>query len=144
MIIRGARADDSLDVLNWRNDPLTRAMSRTSDLVEQTSHMAWFNAAINDPNRTWLIGEIEGQKIGMVRFDHGEETEVSININPACRGRGLGFRLLTHALGYVSGPLVAEIKANNLASQRVFERAGFVLDRTAHGWRRYVRSAPHG
>ena len=87
MIIRRATLDDALDVLIWRNDPLTRAMSRTQDEVEQEAHLAWFSRALDDAASTLLIGEVGGEKIGMVRFDHGAATEVSININPLCRGR---------------------------------------------------------
>jgi len=140
MIVRRATAEDALDVLAWRNDPLARAMSRTQDLVEEAGHVAWFSKAINDPRRTVLIGEVDDQKIGMVRFDHGDGTEVSININPPFRGRGLGYQLLSDALAYVSGPIIAEIKEENLASLRLFERAGFVFERTADGLRRYLRA----
>lgn len=140
MIIRKATSEDALDVLAWRNDPLTRAMSRVQDVVEEASHGAWFSKAINDPRRTVLIGELDEQKIGMVRFDHGDETEISININPSFRGRGLGYQLLCAALAYVGGPIVAEIRDDNIASLRLFERAGFVCDSAVGGLHRYLRS----
>lgn len=141
MIIRRATLDDALDVLIWRNDPLTRAMSRTPDEVEQQAHVAWFNRALDDAASTLLIGEVGGEKIGMVRFDHGAATEVSININPSCRGRGLGHELLSEALTWAVGDLVAVIKDQNLASRRLFERAGFELQETTDGLGRYLRRA---
>jgi RimJ/RimL family protein N-acetyltransferase len=141
MILRRANAEDALDVLGWRNDPLARAMSRTQDLVEKAGHLAWFNKAISDPRHTVLIGELDGQKIGMVRFDHGEETEISININPTFRGRGLSHKLLSAALDGVHEPITADIKEENLASLRLFERAGFVFEGAVDGLRRYVRPA---
>ena len=141
MIIRPATAADALDVLSWRNDPLARAMSRRSDVVAEADHEAWFGQAIGEAHRTLRIGEVDGQKIGMVRIDRGEETEVSININPLHRGRGLSFPLLSGALDGVAGPLVAEIKDDNMASRRLFERAGFVFETARDGLRRYVRPA---
>jgi RimJ/RimL family protein N-acetyltransferase len=141
MILRAAALDDALDVLAWRNDPLTRDMSRAQDPIDEAGHLAWFGQAIADPNRTLLIGELGGEKIGMVRFDRAEETEVSINMNPRFRGRGLGYELLMAALAQARGSIVAEIREENLASQRLFERAGFVFDRAADGLRRYVRPA---
>jgi RimJ/RimL family protein N-acetyltransferase len=102
--------------------------------------VAWFTNAIDDPRRAVLIGELDGQKLGMVRFDCGEETQVSININPLFRGRGLGYDLLMGALACApSGPVVAGVREDNLASRRLFERAGFRLEGTAEGLRRYVR-----
>jgi RimJ/RimL family protein N-acetyltransferase len=140
MIIRKAVPDDALDVLAWRNDPLSRAMSRTQDPIEAAGHMDWFTKAIEDPRRAVLIGELDGQKIGMIRFDYAEETQVSININPVFRGRGLGYDLLSAALAYApGGPIVAGIRDENLASRRLFERAGFLLEGAADGLLRYVR-----
>ena len=141
MIIRRATPDDALEVLIWRNDPLTRAMSRTQDEVEQQAHLAWFSRALDDGASTLLIGEVGGDKIGMVRFDHGAATEVSININPLCRGRGLGHELLSEALTWATGDLLAVIKDENLTSRRLFERAGFELQETTDGLGRYLRRA---
>ena len=141
VILRRAAQDDALDVLRWRNDPVTRAMSRAQDVVEEAAHLAWFARAIDDPRRTLLIGELGGQKVGIVRFDHGEETEVSINLNPDCRGRGLSYALLSEALAYASGPVIAEIRPENLASVRLFERAGFVFTDRPDGLPRYTRAA---
>jgi ribosomal protein S18 acetylase RimI-like enzyme len=140
MIVRRATEADALDVLAWRNDPLTRAMSRHRDEIDEASHLAWFAGALANPQVTLLIGEAEGEKVGMVRFDHLEPTEVSINVNPACRGRGHGYALLTGALEQVRGDVVAEILEENLASQRLFERAGFTLQRKIDGRRSYLRA----
>jgi ribosomal protein S18 acetylase RimI-like enzyme len=140
MILRNATEADALDVWAWRQDPLTRAMSRSAEAVELASHMAWFAKALADPARMLLIGEADGEKVGMVRFDRGEVTEVSINVNPQHRGRGLGFTLLSEALNRVEGDVWAEVKDENLASRRLFERAGFELHDAAGGFRRYRRA----
>jgi RimJ/RimL family protein N-acetyltransferase len=146
MFVRKATRADAPDVLSWRNDPLTRSMSRAQDEVEEAPHLDWFEKALRDPSRTLLIGELDGQKIGMVRFDHGDEIEVSININPACRGKGLSRALLTQSMAWVRGTIVAEIRPENLASRRLFEHAGFSFDGVRDDLRRYVGKAtakPH-
>jgi ribosomal protein S18 acetylase RimI-like enzyme len=141
MILRPATADDAVDVWTWRNDPLTRAMSRNQDEIDRASHVAWFERALRDARRTLLIGEVDGEKVGMVRIDRAEETEVSINVNPAHRSRGHGYALLSQALALVSGDVVAEIREDNLASQRLFERLGFERQGSRDGFRRYRRRA---
>lgn len=141
MICRAATADDARDVWAWRNDPLTRAMSRNSDEVAWAGHEAWFLRTLADPAVTLLIGEADGEKVGMVRFDHGPETEVSINVNPACRARGYGLTLLEQGIAHVGGEIFAEIKDENVASRRMFERAGFRLIATLDGRGRYRRPA---
>ena len=141
MTLRKATPEDASDLLAWRNDPVTRAMSRNSDPVEAAEHARWFQSALQDAACTLLIGEDDGRKIGMVRLSRGEETEVSINLNPAVRGRGFSRELLTRALAQERGALLAVIKPENLASIRLFEGAGFVLEETREGLARYVRPA---
>lgn len=141
MKLRRATEADAIDAWTWRNDPVTRAMSRHQEEVEQAAHVEWFRNAVTDPHRALLIGEVEGEKVGMVRFDHGAETEVSINVNPAHRSRGYGYALLSEAMARVGGEVWAEIKDENLASQRLFERVGFEFHSERHGLRRYIRRA---
>jgi RimJ/RimL family protein N-acetyltransferase len=137
--VRPATEADALDVLAWRNDAHTRAMSRDQGEVDAATHVAWFAAAVADPRRTLLIGEAGDEKVGMVRLDHGAEPEVSINLNPAHRGRGLSAPLLAAALETVEGDVWAEIREENAASIRLFEGLGFALQGRRDGLRRYLR-----
>jgi len=139
MIVRKATSDDALEVWAWRNDPLTREMSKNRNEVSRASHLYWFTDAVEDLGRTILIGEADCHKVGMVRFDHGHATEVSINVNPEFRSRGYGHPLLMAALRWAPDDVWAEIRDENLASQRLFERAGFRLQGTSDGLRRYFR-----
>lgn len=139
LTLRPARMDDALDVLAWRNDPATRAASRAGDEIDEASHLAWFERALADPHRSILIGEAGGRKVGMVRFDHGAETEVSINLNPDCRGRGLSYPLLTAALAATAGDVWAEVREGNAISRRLFERAGFEPQGRREEFWRYLR-----
>lgn len=137
MKVRPATMEDALDVLEWRNDPTTRAMSRTTDVVEREGHLAWFERTIGSDRTSLLIGEHEGHKVGMVRID--ADGEVSINLNPASRGKGLARPFLTAALDTAEGPFIAEIKPENTASIRLFEGAGFYAVESGHELLRYRR-----
>jgi pseudaminic acid synthase len=141
MIVRRATNDDALDVLAWRNDPTTRAMSRDTAIIEEAEHAAWFERALGDPRRLLLIGEEGGDKVGMVRIDRGETSEISININPRLRGRGRGAALLAKALARFDGPLLARVKHGNVASKRLFGKAGFTLVGEHDGMLCYRRDA---
>ena len=132
MEIRRATMKDALDVLAWRNDPHTIAMSRTPGIVDQATHLAWFAKAIADQDRIILIATEDGRRLGMVRFDRSDGAWlVSINLAPEARGKGYGRAVLTEAMAVLrasNGPcrLSAEIKGNNAPSLRLFERCGFV------------------
>lgn len=131
MHLRRATIDDALEVLRWRNDPHTRAMSRDGSAVERQAHLDWFGRAVESPDRLLLIGEASGQAVGMVRFDRdGRVWEVSINVAPEARGRGRGAGLLAAGLEafaalHPAAGIRAVIKRENAASLRLFEGLGF-------------------
>jgi GNAT superfamily N-acetyltransferase len=51
--------------------------------------------------------------------------EVSLEVDPACRGRGLGTALATVARSLVDEPLWAQVAPANVASLRAFLAAGY-------------------
>lgn len=112
-------------------------MSRNTDVVGRDAHLRWFAAALDDPARLLLIAQSGETKVGMARFDElaPRVWEVSINLNPACRGQGLGRPLLSGAVQAITGRhperIVAEIKPANAVSRHLFEALGF--RRVAHG-----------
>ena len=129
--IRPAEAADAEDVWRWRNDPETRAASRTTEPVPWPAHAAWFAETLCEPARMLLIGvdPETREKVGLVRFDtlDGGDRLVGINIAPERRGRGYGARLLAGAVAQLRGAcrLVAEVRRENAASMRLFEALGF-------------------
>ena len=139
LTVRRATVADSADLLAWRNDAVTREMSRSSEAVDQAAHDRWLASALQ--NSTLLIGEADGVKVGMARIDRGDAIEVSINLNPDCRGRGLSLPLLSAALADEAGVVLAVVKVQNLASRRLFERAGFKQVAQSDGLIRYERPA---
>ena len=95
MKLRRANPTDTVDIWNWRNDSHTRAMSRASDIVSWENHCEWFARALEDKSVIlYIVTEKKlCTKLGVVRFDIKSAkyiAEVSINLNPEMRGRGLG------------------------------------------------------
>ena len=139
MHLRFLTEEDCSTLLEWRNDPVTRAMSRLQHVVSAEQHQRWFTRAVDDPVRIMLMGMVADRKVGLVRFDPiGEDWEVSINVNPAERGKGLGKTLLKLGMEHFwaikpQAKLVAEVRPENAPSQRIFESCGFVMIRKDHG-----------
>jgi len=130
LILRRAEPEDSGDLLAWRNDPESVRNSKSPTPVALGEHARWFAASLTNPDRRIYIGLVGDEKIGMVRFDRLARSEpaylVSITINPACRGRRLGTRLLLAALRQAApATFDAEIRTENVISQRLFEACGF-------------------
>lgn len=142
---RHADLVDSDDLFQWRNDPQTRAASISTAEVSWNDHEKWFEATLDSKSRTIYIAiDDGGSKLGMCRFDAlPEGTEVSINLNPAVRGRGLASGVLSECIDKYRVDfskvqlLIAQIREENLASVRVFEKSGFKYKSSEAGVARY-------
>ena len=136
--IRKANEDDSRDIFDWRNDELTRRMSHISGVTNWNEHSGWFAASLVNKNRLILICEEEStnEKIAMVRFDiEGNRALISINLSPKMRGKRKAKGCLSDAISFFKKSysdvqfIDAEINSINIASQKSFIGAGFMLSR---------------
>ncbi|MFC1595727.1 GNAT family N-acetyltransferase [Candidatus Margulisiibacteriota bacterium] len=127
--LRKALPEDSADILEWRNDPLTIENSFNAQPVSSEDHQQWFSSALNNADKLLLIGVSGSEKTGVVRFDKLEDGvyEISINVAPGSRGKGLGVIMLKQAGAWVKGRVVARIKKGNVPSIKTFEKAGYNL-----------------
>lgn len=132
VLVRAAGREDCELLFGWANDPLTRSMSLRTRPIAWQEHAEWYDRVTGDPATLLLVGEAweAGAWVpcGQARVD--PDGIVSLAVAPRLRGRGLAVPLLRAALlearARVPGrPLLAYIKPENKASQRVFERAGF-------------------
>ena len=135
LTLRQAVESDSESLLEWRNDATTKAFSLSSDEVTREQHEAWFNKTLQDTNSLLIIGEVLGGPVGMVRINILNDSglgQVSINLNPDFRGRGLSRQLLGSSLLFATqvfdnvSKYRADIHIENLASQKIFTAVGFV------------------
>jgi RimJ/RimL family protein N-acetyltransferase len=110
-------------LFDWRNDPLTRAMSNNTAPVEWAGHELWLRRRLIRPDPTLWVAEMDGALVGTVRID-GDE--ISYTVAPEHRGRGVAKAMLTEAARRW-GPKRAEIKAENTASIKAAEAAGHLV-----------------
>lgn len=130
--IREATQADSENLFIWRNDSSIRAVSRNADPIEKSIHEAWLGAVLSDPDRVLLIGECQGEAIGVVRFDMGaDEAEVSMYLVPGHQGEGFGSELLLAAEQWLAEyrsdvlSIKAEVLGSNQPSHRLFRTCGY-------------------
>ena len=133
MSLRPATEADGPRLREWRNDPETRAASRNTAEVGAAEHVAWLAAVLADPDRHLLIGELNGEPVGQVRFDRiGEHRyEISVALAPAAREQGLSSPLISLAVEKLreSSPgaeIEAHVREGNARSLTAFRRAGFL------------------
>lgn len=141
--VRSASAADAELLLAWRNDPQTRAWSRTTAPVTPDEHRAWLDRVLATSDRLLLVAEQRDQPVGTVRFDRDDAGwEVSITLAPDARGRGLAVPVLLAAERVLDAPatIVATAHRDNAASMALFRRAGYLVDATDGDWVRLCKS----
>ncbi len=131
------REDDARLVFQWRNDPVTREGSFHTGKREWTEFWPGFCDSFPEagsPLPQFVL--CDGNPVAFLRFDpprpgagHDELVEVSINVAPEARGRGIGVSALHLAEDYLKrfghDAILALVKADNAVSRHVFEKAGY-------------------
>lgn len=132
--LRPVTAADCRSVFEWRNHESTRRFIFDPQPIAWEDHQQWFNRTLDDPDRILLIGESEGQPVGVLRYDRLDDTmaEVSIYLVPERQGQGYGTVLLQVGTEYMRSRyswlkhVRAQILSDNTASRKAFEKAGYV------------------
>ena len=138
---RSTEQDASL-AWSWRNAESTRRFSTDSAPVPYERHIQWWGRALADERRDLLLAAIGSTPVGVVRLDHsGTEAVVSIYLDPALTGLGLGPRTLIEMQKWSLShrpdtlTLVADVLPDNKASIAAFTAAGFRPEGAHFVWR---------
>lgn len=131
-IIRQVKKEDSRRVWEIRNHPIARKYSCHSELIPLESHEPWFeNKYFLDSINYCFVLEIPPKLvIGYCRFDYDENKDsyiISLALDPAYHGRGLGHKLLADSLAQLKATksILAEIKKVNVPSVGLFKKNKF-------------------
>ncbi len=132
------REDHAKIVMEWRNDPDTLRWSFHSNPKKfETFYPDFLNAYFSIPELPPLFIWSDGERAAVVNFKNGEDSrnsnlktaEISINVSPKHRGKGLGTQILTEIQQWAHHQgidvLLAEVKKENKSSHKAFTQAGF-------------------
>jgi len=152
LVARPATLHDARQLWQWRNDPATRAGSRSSAEVAWEDHLGWLTASLTRTDRILLVVQDGDGPVGTVRWDlvpepEGERAgshdwEVSITVAPQRRGQSLSRPLLRAAEAALSRDTtevtrsggtgvrayLAMVRIGNQSSMRLFETSAYVPD----------------
>lgn len=140
IVLREAGAADSETLFQWRNALEVRRNSFNVDPIDWKAHADWYSATLLNPNRVLLIGMENNKAIGVLRYDLDNcKAVVSIYLAPGQHGKGYGEQLLAAGNEWMAAhyahitTLEAEMRPDNEASTKIFERAGFGLKKMVFG-----------
>jgi spore coat polysaccharide biosynthesis protein SpsF len=110
----------------WANDPTIRAQSLQSETIAWTSHLDWFYQKLQHPVNRIFIYYHNNHPIGNLRLEEvGGKYKISYLVDAYFRGKGFGSLIIEDALIITQRTLIAEVKMDNLASNKVFEKHNF-------------------
>lgn len=146
LAIRAVTRSDSELLLTWRNDPSWRLMARNTHLIKPEDHEHWLEDALSDQSRWLFMVERDGKPVGHVRVDRVRSSDPEITVCTAPESRGEG--IAKYGIDYVCQDIhsvnpgvkvIAWVKEGNIASQALFESAGFDREILDDGWRLFTR-----
>ena len=149
--IRKASHDDINDFYYWRNHKKTRNMLKNSEPISWKEHTNWYLKSLKRINRVSLVILLKESKlkIGCIGFDIKENNSfISIIIDPKFRKKKLSKISLDEAIKFFKKDnsnidlILAEIKSENIASEKIFEQVGFVLKKKHKNINIYELSIP--
>lgn len=141
--LRLARASDRQRLFKWQTHPSTRQYARKPGPPQYAEHCRWVRERIQDPRCLFHIIEYDMRPAGVVRLDALDQSrmfEISIYIDPEMKQRGIAraaLRGIRRLLPWAE--LHAWVMPGNVASQRLFEGAGY----TYHDGRYIARPRVH-
>ena len=142
MIIRNAqnKTTDCGFVFSLSNAPLVRVNSFNQKQIEYSSHCNWFTKTLADKNMLFFLvftDESEKDFVGQIRFNRESEASaecvISLSITESFRGKHIARDFLELGIEelkkywYSVNTVVAEVKDENAASNRLFIKEGFKL-----------------
>ncbi len=125
---------DCKDLWEWRNNHKIRKNFFNTHIISWQEHKKWFYSKIKDPNTKIYIAYQGKSKIGVIRFGiKNDSVKVSVNLNPDFLCKGFGSRIIDcgtkkflNETG-IKKQIIAEIKKNNVVSQKAFGKSGYFL-----------------
>lgn len=133
--IRPATEKDQSDILAIYNDAVMHTTATfDTELRSMESQMEWYRK--HKSNHPVLVAEKDGKIIGWAslspwsdRCAYDTTVEVSVYLEPASRGKGIGAELLNAVTldggKYGNHTVLSRITSDNLASIRIHEKAGY-------------------
>ena len=145
MFIRNVRDADCKLVYSLSNDPIVRMNSFNQNQIEYGNHFKWFSKILTDKNTLFFIvfsDETEEEFIGQIRFNRKSEDSldcvISLSITEAFRGKHIASLFIELGIEELKKKwigiksIIAEVKDENIASNKLFIKEGFQLISTVN------------
>ena len=123
----------TLREMSWRDIPALAALETELFADDAWSEQSWWAELAGRPRRSYVVGEQGGAVVGYAGVDRGGEVAdvMTIAVVPAAQGQGVGKVLMDWLIAEArrggAEQLMLEVRADNVAAQRLYSKAGFVM-----------------
>lgn len=124
-------------VFSLSNDSLVRANSFSTKPIIYDSHCNWYKRTISDNNTLFFLVCDNNDFVGQIRFsretDNSDSCLISLSITEHFRGKHISSEFLMlgikelHRSWIKIHYIIAEVKKENIPSNKLFEKNGFIL-----------------
>lgn len=124
-------------VFSLSNDSLVRANSFSTKPIEYNSHCNWYKRTVLDNNTLFFLIFENKDFVGQIRFcrevENSESCIISLSITESFRGKHISSEFLMlgikelHCFWIKIHYIIAEVKKENIPSNKLFEENGFIL-----------------
>ncbi len=117
----------------WTDIPALAALERDLFTHDAWAEPTWWAELAGRPRRDYVVLTDADGILGYAGLDHGGDVAdvMTIAVAPRAQGRGVGGRLLDElerrARARGAASMMLEVRADNAAALRLYERAGFAL-----------------
>ena len=119
--------------MTWRDIPALAALEPALFADDPWSEQTWWAELAGRPRRCYVVAEQGDAVVGYAGVDRGGEVAdvMTIAVAPAAQGRGLGSLLMGWLIAAArrggAEHLMLEVRADNIAAQRLYSRTGFAM-----------------
>ncbi|MDA8875940.1 UDP-2,4-diacetamido-2,4,6-trideoxy-beta-L-altropyranose hydrolase [Akkermansiaceae bacterium] len=133
--IRETHLGDADFLIELANEPSVRNAGEHPQIIQRPEHIEWLTRHLESQQTELYIVEIDGVgPVGQIRF-HSRELdawEIGVSLTPSQRMNGLAKAALMMAMNLMTNQKrvqswIAEIRNENIPSQKLFARLGFCL-----------------
>lgn len=123
----------ALREMTWRDIPALAALEPELFPDDAWSEQTWWAELANRPRRCYVVAERGGAVVGYAGVHQGGDIAdvMTIAVAPAARGQGLGTVLMNWLVGSArrdgAAHLMLEVRADNVAAQRLYSASGFEM-----------------
>ncbi|MDF2593465.1 MAG: hypothetical protein K0S75_2931 [Clostridia bacterium] len=136
LFLRNVSSGDMEGVFALSNEDYVRQYSVNKERITWEEHVRWFTNILQDrDNVFYVITDHSERFLGQIRYRiENDNAIVSISLSNLIMGKGLSRQLLLESINKLFQErkeikvIIAYVSENNIASDKLFKKAGFFLE----------------